>query len=474
MIEEDELPTSLCKSCAHSIINVEKFKRFCLDSTEQWSNAVLLLDSLPKLDELPNRNKGVYAILESNKLTVLNIYTEGLDRRAAAVKLRNRFARISGNNQNEIDKKQYHCPDCTKPFLGAHNLYLHLMESSEDKRACCVCGVILTRSGLIQHLITIHNREPYVCDKCPALFKSAKTYVSHLGKVHMKGGIRCVDCGRSYQSQQAFNAHQAVHQTKTCPNCNIVFRNLSCFTYHTTQCEATAVNGVIESNTMDKRKKMGRTRAVGGKGKTECFCDVCGKRFAAKKYILAHMQNVHSTSTHSNCVYCGKYLAAAHMTEHVKQHELIRTYTCNYCGLVLKTNLGIKQHLRLHTGEKPYVCKVCGEAFSASSRRSAHMRKVHEKINKFKHYCTQCDAKFQRPYQLKNHMRQAHLQSNCLNFTCEYCGDKFGSANGLGHHKRKHQDVYQVPNLKIGKNELMFEVHSQPVDVNILVAQYGK
>lgn len=461
------LPACLCATCSGLALEAANFRTFCRTSEKRWHQSIDLLAELPILDEVPKRNKGIFAILGENTLTLMNEWTGGLDEKTAASKLRNRLSQAN-SIQQRLEAEGCGCPDCGKRFLYPLNLYLHLKESGEDKRACRYCADVMSRDELVQHLIQIHDKIPHTCDKCPAMFRGGRQLAKHLKLAHGPGAVRCGDCGRSYRSVQAFNAHFSVHQSKMCPGCGTLFRNMSCYSYHVKQCcnleleenDAETVTEPVYKHVRKKRKNIG---AKGSSAARECYCDYCGKKFSGKKYVKAHIQIVHSTSTHRACPYCGKYLAAAHMTEHIKKHKYVRTYSCNYCGIVLKSDLGMKQHLRLHTGEKPYQCDECGESFSASSRRSEHIKKMHKADNALRHSCDRCPARFKLPYQLRKHLSSVHMNRSEgeFEFECDECGEKFGSCRGLIHHRRKHQQVQLKQDVSVDERSSMYQVHSE-------------
>lgn len=470
---EAVLPNCLCSTCTMATIEAINFRTFCSESRAQWVKNVDLLEAFPEYDDIPKRNKGIFVIIQENSLNLINDCTGRLQTAKAVVnRLRNRLYQIHNNDHREKlmkDTKRCECPDCGKRFFYAHHLNLHLNESDDNKRACQHCAKIMTRDELVQHLIEIHNRRPYACSKCPALYKSLKKYKRHIVRAHAPSAFTCGDCARTFKSNQAFNAHLSIHSSKTCTVCGKIFRNQPCFSYHVKECLGLASSEDDQCNEIQVAKKRGRKRSkIGPKSCAVhvCYCDYCGKKFSGKKYVKAHIQIVHSQSTHTPCIYCGKFLPAAYMTEHVKKHELIRTYTCNYCGIVLKSDLGIKQHLRLHTGEKPYSCKYCEESFSASSRRSEHIRKIHKTNITLRHACAFCPARFRLPYRLRNHMDTVHSNTDSKKpqFECSTCREKFGSYRGLIHHSRKHQRIEMKGvsrNEKAGRDISKFKVYSE-------------
>ncbi|XP_060809253.1 zinc finger protein 311 isoform X1 [Amyelois transitella] len=444
------LPPVLCSKCSHSAIEIASFTTLCRDSVSLWENITAKIQNI-----LPKRNlckQTLAVLLDEDK--ILFIENKPKTTKTAVKRLTEQLAKdkvkVVRQKEEYAKSQTCECPNCGKKFHYARSLFLHLKESSNMQRACHICAGIMSRDELVRHLVDVHDREAYDCDKCPALFRTYSQFEKHQKRAHSGGVCTCGDCGRSFPSNQAYNAHLTVHILKTCPGCDSPFRNHSCYLHHVKRCCNLDKNRNDTYHTKHKvtvevKNKMSKRKirvGMRGSADTQCVCDYCGKKFAGKKFVGAHIKIVHLKNTHKPCIYCGKLLAAAHMTEHVKIHLSDRSYKCEYCAFILKSKLGYIQHLRLHTGEKPYACKHCGEKFSASSRRSEHIRKIHSMDVILNHACQLCPAKFRLPYKLRRHMTTVHNQDESLIlFECNVCHEKFSSCRGLLHHSRKHQKV---------------------------------
>lgn len=462
---EEHLPSGLCPECLDSAKAAAAFRTLCRDATNQWDSMVQLLHGLP--ENVNDHGKSVFVYIEKDMMTVLtNVPEEDSAGVASPLERGEKKAK-----RKKVMRKKCACPDCGKKFQFPKHLHEHLNESGYN-RACYVCALIMPRNDLQSHLKKEHDRIIFDCKKCPALLYTSRQFKQHMDKAHAPGAYSCGDCGRSFQSIHAFHGHTSLHATKTCPSCDNLFRNYRCYLHHVKKCcnldktrqdvhrTKSRLSFEVQNNNTDKKVKVG----VHGSADTECICDYCGKTFAGKKFVCAHIQIVHMKNTHRPCPYCSKSLAAAHMNGHIKKHEEVQMFTCEHCGVILKSKLGYVQHIRLHTGEKPYTCKYCSESFSASSRRSEHVRKVHKRSEEIvlKHVCEFCPARFRLPHGLKKHISSAHadITGSDRTFECSECHIQFGTYRGLVYHSRKHQTF----DFKSSKNDLKVKVYSERIE----------
>ncbi|XP_038221037.1 zinc finger protein 501-like isoform X1 [Zerene cesonia] len=429
---QDDLPAGICTACSVSALSAAEFRALCHKANSQWDIFIDLLENLPASTD--KQSTAIFAVINKNEMMVIDDFNERVSRDTAATKL---TAHLSGKPQRHT----YTCTECSKTFRYPHQLYIHLKESTDMKRACYVCGDIMIRDLLVPHLNNSHNRKPIECKDCPALLISYDQYNEHQTKFHAPSANVCIDCGQSFQSINAQHAHMSIHTPKSCPRCDKIFKNQKCYIHHFKNC---CIDKIKKTAVSVIGKAPFRVGSRGSVDKT-CICDYCGKAFAGRKIISAHIQIVHMKNTHQPCIHCGKLLAAAHMPGHMKSHDFNHTFKCDQCGMVLKSRLGYVQHLRLHSGERPYACEQCGETFSTSSRRSEHVRRTHKKSEiVLKHACTYCAAKFRLPYRLRRHLLTMH-SNECdapeMKYKCTVCNERFGTCRGLVHHSKKHQNV---------------------------------
>lgn len=122
-----------------------------------------------------------------------------------------------------------------------------------------------------------------------------------------------------------------------------------------------------------------------------------------------------------------------HFAEKRKQYRSTSSFTCEYCGKVLKSQYSFNRHIKIHTGEKTDAereqCPICHKHVKSLK---IHV-KYHEKSRDIK--CDLCDAMFKDTHSLKKH-RVRH--SGDRPFPCDVCDKRFGSSSNLASHRRIH------------------------------------
>lgn len=80
-------------------------------------------------------------------------------------------------------------------------------------------------------------------------------------------------------------------------------------------------------------------------------------------------------------------------------------YKCGYpgCGKILQKPWNLLDHVRMHEGVKPFTCQWCGKGFTQKGNLKKHCRQhVHPNVNDRKRYsCRFCGKGYTERYNLK-------------------------------------------------------------------------
>lgn len=129
------------------------------------------------------------------------------------------------------------------------------------------------------------------------------------------------------------------------------------------------------------------------KQRKKFFCDECKIEIKTFNNFLIHKadhekQNFKHDDEHAlerhddkyNC-FCGKiFLYKLSYTQHLKIHNNIREYHCNYemCDFKAFNSTHLARHIRAkHTKEKNHSCVYCGRKFAEKYNMNSHIRKQH-------------------------------------------------------------------------------------------------
>lgn len=93
--------------------------------------------------------------------------------------------------------------------------------------------------------------------------------------------------------------------------------------------------------------------------KKDFLCDHCGKEFALKIYLYAHMINVHIQEKKYKCDKCpAAYSRIDSYKNHIAQHMTVKPIACSQCPKTFGSRKHYLTHQRVHSGERPFQCKL--------------------------------------------------------------------------------------------------------------------
>ncbi|KAJ6643037.1 Protein glass, partial [Pseudolycoriella hygida] len=125
----------------------------------------------------------------------------------------------------------------------------------------------------------------------------------------------------------------------------------------------------------------------------------------------------------------------------LKQKEIKKNHSCNYCKKRFLRKSNLVDHLRLHANVRPFECEFCNKTFVQSGNLKSHLR-THTKERPFQ--CLLCNKSYSQSSALKVHYR---THTNERNYGCEICLKRFTNASDLTKHKRIHDPESKIASL---------------------------
>ena len=273
------------------------------------------------------------------------------------------------------------CDICRRTFNTTGKLKLHMerihgsdAERNTDKYTvtysdadgklgfkCNVCNQELSsKQNAINHYEALHVRknevdEPKPCELCGIVLEDARSFQSHMTRVHgkirnktiLQGKTLCTTC-KKYVKTEKFEKH-VCQQDQECKQCGKMFFS-----------------------------RNDRDRHIREEHEIEMYsCDQCGKTFTSQSLVKIHMR-VHVEK--SECPHCG--IKVKHLQAHIEKAHIaddLKRFKCHYCGKGFINNRLLQKHVDcIHLNARRYQCRYgCDFRFNDSSNRAAHERKKH-------------------------------------------------------------------------------------------------
>lgn len=312
----------------------------------------------------------------------------------------------------------------------------------------------------------------YKCKLCPNTFKEKRYFQSHFLTVHGKKKVlKCTVSGcdenfvyRAQRLRHLRQKHPEIYEESDegeketelndsfeCELCDLVF-----------ECQNTLDNHIKQEHDANDDEKT---------------CELCNpyKVFKKTRYLMLHLQAVHSDQTFS-CEQCSKTFSFKRsLDRHIKGvHEDVRDFNCEEsdCEKSFRNKYELKQHMigshnkgdksdrtckvcfkvfkkvkymeihctSVHNSEPQFSCPICQRSFSFQRSMERHVKAIHEDRRDYKCDADGCEKAFRSRYDLSEHFNNIHAlikkKKPAENVTCDICEKVCSTRKVLYSHKK--------------------------------------
>ena len=260
----------------------------------------------------------------------------------------------------------------------------------------------------------------------------------------MKREKTCLKCKKIFTGFHAFHECDAIHSYKKirkCKRCEMLIRSLSEFAEHMKQVHNEEFGqGSFLKETMKyfqcpdceytsyKSNNVIRHFSRSHNNTIET-CDVCGHVCKSKIGLQQHFREKHyAPEGETKCEQCLKCFPNENFDGHLCE---VAKYICNVCGQAYKCKYSLKKHIQVVHEKvvlpKPFICHQCDFCAENKTYLKSHM-KTHEE----KKPCPLCGVKVRH---LKRHMDISHTTDEMKKHQCQDCGKGFTDLGSLNTHR---------------------------------------
>lgn len=253
--------------------------------------------------------------------------------------------------EERIEKVRiYECAVCKRIFRDRRQLQNHMTKHKQSPCLCLICGKLFTGDRTLSRHMKLHNSsdESHPCTECGRKFKQRRYLLDHNRKVHNlyadEGQAICEICDQQFQNKRLLQIHKQTHPF-------VEKRNFPCtMCSHSAKC-AYDLRRHIETHSIENRS---------------FECPICHRKLLPR-YANDHMKS-HDLTRSFECKECGKQFTRAktlkrHENTHQKTLGNGPTFKCDVCSKLFARMDGLLRHRRRHSVAMNFHCRICNKGF---------------------------------------------------------------------------------------------------------------
>ena len=283
-----------------------------------------------------------------------------------------------------------------------------------------------------------HNKDlERTCSFCGKIFSHKYKMKRHVDSVHKNlKKFKCEMCSTNFTTKFSLKRHQENHQKnlgRTCDICGKIFRDKKFLITHQKNVHDFFSNKQIDTDVKNQENHQNNL---------ECTCGMCGKTFPEKSFLIRHLKTVHDFTDNQifqfQCDSCNKiFVKKQHLEKHLKiRHQKTMRTRGNSEKLYSdhstsneKNNISeMKKSIEFcNQIIKQVLCDICDKSFTSPEKLRIHVTEMHqaEPVQ-----CKLCDEVFESRKSLQDHSNSNH---NSAIEKCNHCS-KWFTKNSMKKH----------------------------------------
>ncbi len=308
--------------------------------------------------------------------------------------------------------------------------------TNKKKFECFICHKKLASCFVTKrHMLKVHRLDDLKCKNCKKKFRTSRYYERHNCLAHPNR--------TTFVSQKPI-VDEPIEQVRVyeCAVCKRIFRDRRQLQSHMTKHKQSPCLCLICGKLFSGDRTLGRHMKLHDSTSESHPCTECGRKFKQRRYLLDHNRKVHNLYADdglSICEICNEQFQNKRSLQiHMQTHPYVqkRKFPCSMCNHSATCAYDLKRHIETHSIEnRSFECSICHRKLLPRYAND-HM-KTHDLARTFE--CNECGKLFKRAKTLKRHQSIHETKAERrTSFKCDVCSNEYARMDGLLRHRRKH------------------------------------